>query len=278
MRPQTLLASCIASLALFTAALAQSQGGAGSPGAPTTPTAPTAPPAAPPPGPRGGGPGGPGGDGPRDPTAFVQRLMESDANKDGKLSREEVPAPIAERIFERVDANGDGFLVMDELLAFSQSGGAVPGGGRGEGRGPRAGREGGMSFGAGMRQAGRAFEALNGSAFDAASRDTDLAQVQLLQAGLLASKGQVASVRMSEAAKAKFGTDQAAYQLAFRRQLLRAVGNALAMETAILDGKGADAKAALAALHKDEESGHSLFQSEEEHEEGDRPSGAAPGR
>jgi hypothetical protein len=62
-----------------------------------------------PPGEGGGGPGGPSG-GPRpDP-------MLSDANGDGKLSKEEVTGRLAE-FFDRIDADTDGFLTPEELAA-----------------------------------------------------------------------------------------------------------------------------------------------------------------
>src|SRR5690606_34712398 len=55
------------------------------------------------------GPGGPGapGAGFGDPAQFVARLMESDANKDGKLSREELPERMRDG-FARTDGNSDG--------------------------------------------------------------------------------------------------------------------------------------------------------------------------
>src|SRR5207248_3697642 len=57
-------------------------GGAGAPGGP---------------GPGGQGRGGPGGFGPPNPQAFVDRAMEFDADKDGKLSKEEL-AKMAEQM------------------------------------------------------------------------------------------------------------------------------------------------------------------------------------
>ncbi len=62
-------------------------------------------------GPRGGpGSGGPGG-GDR-----AARMMRADANGDGKISREEAPPPL-EQTFDQLDADGDGFLTVDELRA-----------------------------------------------------------------------------------------------------------------------------------------------------------------
>ncbi len=75
----------------------------------------------------GGGGGRPGG--PPDPQQFIDRMMQNDANGDGKLSRDEVPGRFAERMFDNNDANGDGFIDREEL----------PEGGRGL-RPVRAGR------------------------------------------------------------------------------------------------------------------------------------------
>ncbi len=59
---------------------------------------------------QGGGPGGRGGQF-VNPRAILERL---DANKDGKLSKDEAQGPLKER-FEQADANGDGFIGADEL-------------------------------------------------------------------------------------------------------------------------------------------------------------------
>ena len=70
----------------------------------------------------GGGGGGFGGGRRRDP-------MESDADKDGKLARDEVQGWLAEN-FDEIDTGKDGFLDAEELAArFSQRGsGGGPGG------------------------------------------------------------------------------------------------------------------------------------------------------
>jgi hypothetical protein len=53
---------------------------------------------------------------PGDPGTFLTRLMQSDANGDGKLSEDELPEPMRGR-FNRMDANGDGFIDKDEIQA-----------------------------------------------------------------------------------------------------------------------------------------------------------------
>jgi multidrug resistance efflux pump len=63
-------------------------------------------------------------------------LMQGDKDGDGKLSREEVPERMQE-FFERLDANGDGFLDAEEIARMRQR---RPGGGRGGPDGEGGGR------------------------------------------------------------------------------------------------------------------------------------------
>jgi Ca2+-binding EF-hand superfamily protein len=51
---------------------------------------------------------------------MVARLMSFDANKDGKLTKDEVPERM-QGIFERADANKDGVLTKEELTAATAS-------------------------------------------------------------------------------------------------------------------------------------------------------------
>ena len=117
--------------------------------------------------PQFGGPGGPGafgrggfgrggengqgreGGGPPTAESFVERLLERDANKDGKLDAEEL-GERGGRLLESGDANKDGVLDAEELKAaaarmMERFGGGRPGGGRPEGERPEGeeGREGG---------------------------------------------------------------------------------------------------------------------------------------
>ena len=90
--------------------------------------------------PRSGGEGGPPDDGgqrgPGRGGGFD--IMASDADGDGKVSREEAPSPLQDR-FDMMDGNADGFIDAAEIQAmrerFRQEGGR-PGG---EGRGPGGG-------------------------------------------------------------------------------------------------------------------------------------------
>lgn len=76
----------------------------------------------------GGGRGRPlgRGDGTRPgPQQFIARIMEFDKNKDGKLSKEELPERM-QRIIDRADANNDGAVDKEELIEmhkrFTQGG------------------------------------------------------------------------------------------------------------------------------------------------------------
>ena len=231
-------------------------------------------------------PGQPGQDGQRpgmrggqvDPAQMVERLMNMDQNGDGKLSRDEMPPMLVERIFERADTNKDGFVERTELEVIAKEGGALrgmggQGGQGGQGRGGAAG--GAPNMEASMKQANGAFRALRASALDASTQKADLEAVQRLQMGLVASKGAAAVVPMSDAAKAKFGEDKAAYEREFRKAMITSIMTAFEIENAILSGNTAAAKAALEKLHESEESGHKLFQKDEGGEAAAPAGGAA---
>jgi hypothetical protein len=194
-------------------------------------------------------------------------MMAADANGDGKISKEELGqgGGRTDRIFEMADTNGDGFLERAEIVVFAQS---QPRQGPGGERGPGGeGRRGGgqqMSLEGAMKQANRAMRGLKDSAFDASSRASDLEQVQTLSVALANAKGMASSSPMSKAAKAKFGDDKAAFETSFRQHMITALTEALALESAILAGKSADAKAAFGRVHAAEEAGHALFAEEEE--------------
>jgi hypothetical protein len=89
--------------------------------------------------PEGDRPGAGGGD-------FIARLMEGDADKDGKLTKAELPERM-HRILERADTSGDGALDKAELDAMAArfsagrnaQGGDRPGGDRPGGNAPRPG-------------------------------------------------------------------------------------------------------------------------------------------
>lgn len=81
---------------------------------------------------RGGRGGGGGG---WDPSSIVDRIMERDGDKDGKLSKEEAGERMAQG-FDRVDTDKDGFLTREEIVEMTkQWGGGRGGRGGGGGRG-----------------------------------------------------------------------------------------------------------------------------------------------
>ena len=107
---------------------------------------------------RGGqGQGGPnqagrGQGGPQD-GAFFERL---DANKDGKLTKDELPERATERIMQ-ADADGDGIVTKAEFAAAREK----MGGQRGEGQGEGGGRDQRGAQGQGGPDAGAFFDRLD---------------------------------------------------------------------------------------------------------------------
>jgi len=87
-----------------------------------------------------GGPGGPGGERGGGANGFIERVMQNDADGDGKVSLAEAPERM-QGFFERLDGNNDGFLTPEELTEASRNwqggGGGRRGGGGGEGQRPR---------------------------------------------------------------------------------------------------------------------------------------------
>lgn len=256
------------------------------------------------------GGGGRQGGGPPDPAAFIDRMMENDANGDGKLSADELPGRFAERMFESGDTNGDGFLDRAELQTvaetFAQRGGqrlgqpGQPGqpGARPGGPDAWAPREGGapagapaaISFKNGMTQAGRALRMLRRSGFDDASRASDLRAIQAIQSGLIAAKAQAGGVPMAPQAKEHYQDDQVKYQSDMRLDMIAVLMESLALEDAVIRGDTAGAKESLEHLLAAQKEAHAAFQPEEEEDEAAedaipeparvRPGGAdrAPGR
>lgn len=234
-------------------------------------------------------PGGPAGgqDGQRpggnrgDPAQLVERMMQMDANKDGKISKDEMPAQQVERMFDRADTNKDGFLDKAELEAFAKAGQARGQGGQpgGPGGGPGGAQRGGaVNLEGAMKQINGAYKALKASALDATSKSADLDAVQRMQMGIIGAKAGVATLKMSDAARAKFGEDKAGFEAAFRRKMLDSAKLSIELELAILDGKTAEAKAIVGKIHDAEETGHDVFKSDEREggEAGEAPQN--PGR
>src|SRR5258706_4456977 len=85
-------------------------------------------------------------------SSVVTRMMAFDKNHDGKLTRDEVTDQRLHRLFDRADANSDGVVTREELMALAVSfeGEAGPGdAGEGRGGGNGAGGPGGPGGGGG---------------------------------------------------------------------------------------------------------------------------------
>jgi Ca2+-binding EF-hand superfamily protein len=77
----------------------------------------------------GGDRGGRGGQGPGQGGNLAERIMQFDSNKDGKVTKEELPERMA-RMMERLDANSDGAITKEELENTVNQRGGREGGGR----------------------------------------------------------------------------------------------------------------------------------------------------
>ena len=69
----------------------------------------------------------------------ASRLMEFDENKDGKISKDELPERM-QALMTRIDSDQDGFLSKQELESMGGAGGRGPGGAGGRGPGGAGGR------------------------------------------------------------------------------------------------------------------------------------------
>ena len=230
------------------------------------------------PGQRGGQPGQRGGQpGQRDPAQFIERMMERDANGDGKLQRDELPDQIAERFFEAGDTNGDGALDREELLAsMSQR----PGRGAGQGQPGERGGAAGPNFEGSMRQAGRALAGLRRSELSAETMQRDLQSVQMLQQSLLAAKGGASTAPRSERAQEKFNSDEK-FNVAMRMDLLGALRESINLEIALLEGNREAAEKSVGRIAEIQDKGHDVFQPghDDDHDEAgeDEPAGRRGG-
>lgn len=221
---------------------------------------------------REGGP--PPGERPFDVDAVVDRMMENDANSDGKLAKDEMPGRFVEQMFPVADADQDGFLTREELKTYFES---RPRGGAGVGQ-PRGG-EGGppATFESHMRQAGQALRALRRTSFTAETQADDLTRIGVIEASLIGAKQLIDPEHMAPQAKEKYGSDTATYTRDVRLAIIKAIKAAIVLEEAIIAGDSAGSKAALEKLLAVQKQGHDQFQSEED-EEGERPEPAPGGR
>ena len=200
---------------------------------------------------------------PKSPEQIAKRLLQEDKNGDGKLSQDELPQQLRQA-FEAMDTNHDGLLDESEVLAFSKmmaSRESSRGGGAGGGA---------QNFEGAMKQTNRGFKALEKSTFDPAGKAQDLASIQMVQAGLLAAKGMISTVKMAPQAKEKYGNDTAKFESDMRSQLLATLTLSIALENAVIRGDAAGAKELVSKLDAEEEEGHEMFKPQENEEKGDR--------
>lgn len=200
-------------------------------------------------------------------TAQVERLMTNDANADGRLSREELPGRLAERILVAADTDADGVLSRAELEGYFEAQ---------RGRNRVAPRDGGDNadaspaapgaavsdevFEGAMKQAGLAMRTLRRTGFEAATRDSDLDALQSIQEAMVLAKGTYTTVTMAPQAVAKYQDDEAAYRRDFRMAIIGSLRAALDIEEALLREDTQGAKDALVRLLDNQKTSHNLFQ------------------
>ena len=202
---------------------------------------------------------------PKTPEQIAKRLLQEDKNGDGKLSQDELPQQLRQA-FEAMDTNHDGLLDESEVLAFSKMM-ASRESSRESSRGSGGGAQ---NFEGAMKQTNRGFKALEKSTFDPAGKAQDLASIQIVQAGLLAAKGMISTVKMAPQAKEKYGTDTAKFESDMRSQLLATLTLSIALENAVIRGDAAGAKELVSKLDAEEEEGHEMFRPQENEEKGEK--------
>jgi soluble cytochrome b562 len=220
-------------------------------------------------GPRGDRPGANRGGRDGNQEMITKRMMRADTDKDGRVSREEATTGNGNgRFFTQADADGDGYVTRVEVIAFVETrmGDRPTGRGGDMQRAPQNSpaaakpvdpRE---AFNEAMEVSGRALRSIRRAKFDAISMQNDLKAIRTLQTSLMTAKQYCAAVPMSDAAKAKFGNDEKAYQAAFQIDMIKAMLAALQIEKAALEGNAAGAKAAVKTVVKIRSDSHDLFE------------------
>lgn len=194
--------------------------------------------------------------------AQVDRMMANDKNADSKLERDELPARLADRLFAEADADQDGFITREELIAHF--GGQAPAGAPATDAAPARPGQPSVSahdaFEGAMKQAGGTMRAIRGSEFGPETRDSDLDAAQSMQEAMVAAKASYTAIGMSPMAAEQFGTDEAAYRTAFRLALIESLRAAIDIEQAVLEGDQQAALAARTRLMDSQKAAHNLFQ------------------
>ena len=115
-------------------------------------------------------------------------------------------------------------------------------------------------FGGSMGDINRTIKIIRRTKFSPASRDANLKSLQKLEDAFRVSKLTYSSVEMSEAAKARFGTNQKAYDTAFRKDIIKGQMICLEIENAVLDEKRSDAEAAMRKMLELRTTAHDMFE------------------
>ncbi|MAH66476.1 MAG: hypothetical protein CMJ27_08820 [Phycisphaerae bacterium] len=205
------------------------------------------------------------------PEMIANRMMRADADEDGRISETEAANGGGAgngRFFKQADADGDGYVTRVEVIAFVETRmGDRPTGRGGEmQRAPQDSpaaakpvdpRE---AFNEAMEVSGRALRSIRRAKFDDISMQNDLKAIRTLQTSLMTAKQHSGSVPMSDAAKAKFGSDEKAYRAAFQIDMIKAILAALQIEQAALEGDAAGAKAAVKTVVTIRSDSHDLFE------------------
>lgn len=227
------------------------------------------------PGRPGAGQEGPGGR-QIDPSRFVDRMMQMDANGDGKLSRDEIGESRFAALFDQADGDGDGLLASEEIMIFMENRNGR--GQRGPQRGRRTERPDGRpseaptqeaekpsgpskeAFMEAMDRAGRALRGLRRTSFEADTFERDFMALLELESSLMDARRHTSAIAMSQAAREKFGTDQAAYQRSFQLHMAKALMATIQVEMAVLEGDSAKAKELVRGILENRNESHELFE------------------
>ncbi|HMN42467.1 MAG TPA: hypothetical protein PKE29_16625 [Phycisphaerales bacterium] len=146
-------------------------------------------------------------------------------------------------------------------------GGQRPDGTRGQpgGEGRAGQRAEGAAVRQGMSAMNRALRTLKNQAGDAAKKDENLKTVNELQRGCVLAKGVSPDRALGRMEEAK----RAGAAVSYRRALIQVMEKALKLETALLDGKTADATAMVDEIAKLRDDSHEMMGVDDERD-GDR--------